>query len=255
MRSYYIEHKFILNNILLYLQTSNRRYLEVAQSEIRHAKELDFKIKTQTEYEKKEDVDSSHGPGRMTMFLLNSKGELYFNGGTLTIYNDDPKAVPNSHINVYIVELKDTETHTKIYATNPTADDHPYDFNTVFKEQYTVFPDKTVNTTEHAWESFEHFYKDTAGNWQTIKAGYHTPYRSLDFKSAYWRDGHKHSVDYIPTIDATGQEFLLSGKTKATKEFKFIPLAENVKYKKQYLEWLEKFDKLQYYTWEHFIIN
>ena len=83
--------EFALNNILLFLETNNKRYLEVSQSEIKLAKEVDFNIKTQTEYEKGEIVLESHGPGRMAMFLMNNKGEYYCNGGKLTIYEDDPE--------------------------------------------------------------------------------------------------------------------------------------------------------------------
>ena len=250
--------EFALNNILLFLKTSNKHYLEVAQPEIKKARDFDLQVKTQADYEKNEFVAESHGLGRMAMFLLNSKGEHYINGGILTIYEDDPKKSPNSHTNIYKIELKDKNTHDRIWDTNPTADDKPYDFNAVFQQQFTVYPDKAVETTEHAWESFTHFYKDADGNLQTIKVGYHTPYRTLDFKSAYWKDGHKHSVDYITTIDVTGQMFVIRDQKsiKETKRFDFVPTAENVKYLQQYLEWIAKFEKLQFYiSWEYFIIN
>ena len=138
------------------------------------------------------------------------------------------------------MELKDKETHEKLYSTNPTAEDCPYDFNALFVSQYTVYPNNTADTTAHAYESFDHFYKDSNGKKQVIKHGYHTPFRSIDFKSAFWKNGHEHTTDYIFTINEQGQSFLINTKIndqeKQFKTFIFEPLPENIKYLKQYLD-------------------
>ena len=168
----------VLNAMYEYLQTKDKKFIEPFQEEIKFLKHIDYSITSYTEYD---NLDyESHAPSRILLFLINYFGEMFFNNAELTIYNDDRSLTPAyPHTNKYKLILKDIDTHNYLTPTNPTPKDEPYDFNTVFIEQYT-----NNNPTEyiHAYDGFKKV-EDKKNN--TFKYGaYGIPKRTLDFKSA-----------------------------------------------------------------------
>ena len=55
------------------------------------------------------------------------------------------------------------ETNYNLFNTNPTKDDLPYDFDTKFINQQTVYSDKIVDSTSHAYNSLSCKVKDYKG--------------------------------------------------------------------------------------------
>ena len=206
------------------------------------AKDVDYSSKTQAENDKSKFKDKSHGLGRMLMFLLNYYGETYLADGFLTVYDDDPRSFGSSHANTYKLELKDPETHDKFGDYSPTAEDKPYDFNSQFIKQITTYPEgNRVDTTITAWDSFQKAYT--------------TPVRTFDFKSAFWKSGHEHSVNYILRIDFKLNLHVINRITKEEKIFEFIPNPEHEEFLKKYSEMLSVMWQLGDYAWNNFIIK
>ena len=246
----YIEYTVLYNvlfNIKNFSTTGNRAFIEDIQEDIKLAKNIDYSIKTQAEYNKKQNfIESSHGPKRSAMFLLNYFGELYLHEGSLTIEADDPTTSKAVHMNTYQLSLKDLDTHIKLYQGNPTKEDRPYDFNTKFKAQKTYFIEsgKLVDTTGNPWDSFQNVYTE--------------PYRTLDFKGAFWKSGNEHSVHYILQLQEDTNLACYIAGTKITKKIIFEPLPTALQYHKKYfevLELIEFFNKHWYLTWDNFIFN
>ena len=155
-----------------------------------------------------------------------------------------PYLAKANHHNYYLIELKDKDSHDKIYPGNPTKDDKPYDFNLKFIRQVTVYRDtgKQEDTTTHAYDSF-------AGCYQS-------PVRIADFKSALWKKNHEHDVNYIFKIDFDGQLHVLDARDLTEKRFTLV--TDGADYLlNRYLELLTliKEDKLTYFTWDNFILN
>ena len=242
------ELAFAIENIYKYLQTRDSKCLQVAQNEIKKAKEIDFSIKTYQEYRLNEAfIPSSHGVNRMAVMLLNSLGENYLEQGILTIHQDDPKLGFAEHTNTYRLVLKDIDTHINFYTGNPTAEDKPYDFDTNFISQITRYQNgNTADTTKHAWDSFN--------------PGYKNPIRTLDFKSALWKKDHEHFVNYIFQIMDDGSMVVFApGKRDQLKQIEFKPKPENLHYLDQYLQLLSSikaFDsKIYNLNWDNFILK
>ena len=232
--------------MLKYYKSGNRQDLAVAQAEIIHSMEIDYAVKTQPENDSKEEnafIEESHGPNRMLVMLANYYGEQYCNGNTIIIYDDDPKPGKANHHNKYIFKLKDPETHKAIYPGNPTKKDKPYDFDLEFIQQVTVYADgNQVDTTDRAYDSFANCYQETV--------------RTLDFKSAFWKDDHKHAVNYIFTIGFNGELKLLDAKTNEEKQFTFGDLGTKY-FLEKYLETLQliKSEKFKHFSWREFILG
>ena len=172
----------MINILYDYYYTNDRKVLDNNRDLLLKIKNADYGSTTQTEYSTGQSFnETTHGPGRMIIFLLNYYGEKYLENGTLTIYEDDPKVFSNSHTNTYKLILKDPETHDTFGGYTPTADDKPYDFNSLFQSQITVYKEngKQDNTTTTAWESFH------GSKLIERQKGYYTPRRTFDFKSAY----------------------------------------------------------------------
>ena len=169
----YEDIEFVLESIDSYLRTGNTKFLEKAQIEIKNVKEIDYLIKTKSEYDRGVFIEASHGPARILMFYINYLGEILLDESTITIYEDDPNGINTKHNNTYILKLKDKETHFNLFNTNPTAESKPYDFDTEFKQQYTVYSDKITDTTLHPYDTFG------------INRSYRKPARTLDFKGAF----------------------------------------------------------------------
>ncbi len=231
-----------------YLLTRDSSHLIAAQSEIKKAKEIDFAIKTYAEYDLKEAfVPSSHGVNRMAIMLLNSYGECYLNNGQLSISADDPESGYADHTNTYTLRLKDAHTHLQIYKGNPSGAAKPYDFDTSFVSQITTYQDgRQDNTTDRAWDSFN--------------KGYHTPSRTLDFKSALWKKDHEHFVNYILQILDTGKLIVYQpGKKDQPKQIRFLPDEAHKGYLMQYLNllrYIRHFDTRLYdLSWDNFILK
>lgn len=217
------ELEFALWSIYSYIVTQDSKFLKNAQYEIKLAKEIDYAIKTYQEYEKGEFIESTHGPGRMTMFYTNALLEVYLDEGTVTVYGDDPINSPIAHNNTYKISLKDKDTHTSIYSTNPTADSEPYDFNATFIKQITVFPDKTADTTAHAYDSIG------------LNKGYRTPIRKFEAKGFLWKKGHEHIANYIFHGTKDCGIKLLDRISNTEKKFEFTPSSpEKLKYLNKY---------------------
>lgn len=232
------------NAILKYYESGNRQDLVFAQAEIIHSMEIDYSIKTLSEYNKKIDfIKESHGPNRMLMMLANYYGEQYCNGNAIIIYDDDPRSGKSAHHNKYVFSLKDPNTHNQILPGNPKKENEPYDFNLKFLSQITIYPEGNAeDTTQHAYDSF-------AGCYQK-------PVRKLDFKSAFWKKDHEHNVHYIFTIDFDGNLKLLEASTLKEKRFDFI--SSNTQYfLQEYLKVLDiiRSGKFNYYDWETFILH
>ena len=229
-----------------------------AQDDIKLAKEIDYAIKTKSEYEDGIDfIGQSHGPARMAIFLLNAFGEFYCNRGKLTIYSDDPYSNPEypAHINSYVLSLKDYDSHINLYKGNPTPEDYPYDFNAGFIAQLTKYPNQEVeaNTTDTSFESF--------GKTALIvrEKGYHFPKRTLDFKSAFWNletSKDTHRVDYIIQIGFDGILKVYNRYTKEQKDIIFEPGAPGAQnlYNK-YMQTLHIVKRLKSHSWDEFILD
>ena len=230
-----------------YVVTNDRELLKQNQDLILLAKDADYGAKTQQEFEKKVEFDEkTHGVGRMLMFLLNYYGEEYLNKGQLTILDDDPKVYSSSHLNTYRLELKDPDTHNNFGDYAPTADDKPYDFNSIFLKQFTKYQDdKIVDTTKTAWDSFQKAYT--------------TPIRTFDFKSAFWKDGHEHEVNYILQIDYKLKLHVINRITKEEKQFDFIPAKGHEGFLQKYGSLLNEMwrgsGQLVEYAWSNFILS
>ena len=248
----YIDYKIlyeVLCKVKEFISTGNRAILEDIQDELKLARTVDYSIKTKLEYKNQQDfIESSHGPKRSAVFLLNYFGEFYLHGGSLTIEDDDLRKGSASHTNTYQLELKDISTHSRLYCGNPTKADQPYDFNTVFKSQVTQFENsgKSVDTTDKPWDSYQNAYTE--------------PYRTLDFKSAFWQDGSEHGVHYILQLNADKTLSCYKGGTKLAKKITFTPRAtlDSTYYFDKYFEVLaliEFFNKHWYLTWDSFIFN
>ena len=240
----------VLRNIYNFEQTKDFAYISFIQNEIKLARDLDYSIKTKREYAQNATfIESTHNPARMCMFLHNRHGEFFMDGGTLTIKNDDPQPMTNSHTNTYRLALKDPETHNRLYEGNPTSEDEPYDFNTEFISQITNYPNGSADSTAHAWESFSS---------PTRSGGYKIPARKIDFKGAFWSKGGEHNTQYI--LQLTDDERLICERsyTKERKEITFTP-AEGAKvyYQKYFevLQWINFFNQNKCDTWNKYIIN
>ena len=225
-----------------YVVTGDKNILIEHQDLILLATAVDYSLKTQAENDNSEFKDKSHGLGRMLMFLLNYYGEAYLADGFLTIYDDDPRTFSSSHANTYKLELKDPETHNKFGEYNPTAEDKPYDFDSQFIKQITAYSDgNKVDTTVTAWDSFQKAYT--------------TPIRTFDFKSAFWKSGHEHLVNYILRIDFKLNLHVINRVTKKEKSFEFVPSPEHEEFLKKYSEMLSVMWQLGEYAWSNFIIE
>ena len=234
----------VINIIQDYALTGDREILKQEDNKklLLLAKNVDYSAKTQAEYDNSEFKDLSHGIGRMIMFLLNYYGEKYLDKGILTIQDDDPKPFSSSHTNTYQLVLKDPETHDKFGEYNPTAEDAPYDFNSKFIKQLTYYPDdKVVDTTATAWDSFQKAYT--------------RPVRTFDFKSAFWKHGHEHLVNYILQIDSNSTLHLLNRITKKEKVFTFVPTPEHKEFLVKYVNLIHVMRKFEEYAWSNFIID
>lgn len=235
----------VLRNIRKFEETNDFSYLEPIQDEIKLASYIDYSIKTPKEYKLKCDfIEDSHGPARMGVFVLSYYGEFYCNQGLLTIKKDDPSHQNNSHTNTYRLVLKDIETHTRLYTGNPTYEDDPYDFNTIFISQITEYPNGPANTTTHSWDSFQRCYTE--------------PYRRLDFKSALWQSGGEHSVHYILQLPQFGPLECLKGQSHEHKEIEFKPAANTKDY---YINYLATLDLIKFFkshncdSWDRYLIK
>ena len=225
-----------------YVATGDKNILIENQDLILLAAAVDYSSKTQAEHDNSEFKDKSHGLGRMLMFLLNYYGEAYLADGFLTIYDDDPRTFSSSHANTYKLKLKDPGTHNKFGDYSPTAEDKPYDFDSRFIKQITAYSDgNKVDTTATAWDSFQKAYT--------------TPIRTFDFKSAFWKSGHEHLVNYILRIDFKLNLHVINRVTKKEKAFEFIPNPEHEEFLKKYGEMLSVMWQLGDYDWTNFIIE
>lgn len=250
----YIEYAVlerVIYNIANYIETLDKKYLLDIQEEIKLAKEIDESILTKTEYANKgQFIASSHSPSRMAIFLLNYFGEHYLNQGELTIKFDDPfENYVNTHDNTYRLVLKDIDTHEKLYKGNPTSADEPYDFNSEFIRQITHYPNNTVDTTTTAWESFVHS--------SNLRSGYFTPKRTFDFKSAFWKSGGEHRVNYILKLDFNGELKLFNRVSKAERVFEFKAASNSLAFYDKYFQVLSiiKLFNQHQITWMDCIIN
>ena len=225
-----------------YVVTGDKNILIEHQDLILLATAVDYSSKTQAENDNSEFKDKSHGLGRMLMFLLNYYGEVYLADGFLTIYDDDPRTFSSSHANTYKLKLKDPETHDKFGEYNPTAEDKPYDFDSRFIKQITAYSDgNKVDTTDTAWDSFQKAYT--------------TPIRTFDFKSAFWKSGHEHLVNYVLQIDFKLNLHVINRVTKKEKSFEFVSNPEHEEFLKKYSEMLSVMWQLGDYAWTNFIIE
>ena len=225
-----------------YVVTGDKNILIEHQDLILLATAVDYSSKTQAENDNSEFKDKSHGLGRMLMFLLNYYGEAYLSDGFLTIYDDDPRTFSSSHANTYKLKLKDPGTHNKFGDYSPTAEDKPYDFDSRFIKQITAYSDgNKVDTTVTAWDSFQKTYT--------------TPIRTFDFKSAFWKSGHEHLVNYILRIDFKLNLHVINRVTKKEKVFEFVPSPEHEEFLKKYSEMLSVMWQLGEYAWSNFIIE
>ena len=221
----------------------DRTALEQNQDLFKLARDVDYSSKTQKEYETNSDFDpSSHGIGRMIMFLLNYYGEKYLSDGQLTISADDPKIFNTLHTNTYILKLKDPETHEQFGGYNPVAEDKPYDFDSQFIQQITYYPDKTaVDTTATAWDSFQKTYS--------------IPARTFDFKSAFWKKGHEHFVDYILQIDSKSILHVINRSSKQERQFAFSPADGHEQFLAKYNALISIMWQFSDYAWSNFILD
>jgi len=233
----------LVDLIKVYVVSSDKSILEKNQDLILAARDADYSAKTQKEFDNQSKFDeSSHGIGRMIMFLLNHYGEHYLDGGELTIFVDDPKVFSSAHDNIYRLALKDADTHDNFGDEyNPTAEDKPYDFDSRFIKQTTRYSDdNTVDTTATAWDSFQKAYT--------------TPTRTFDFKSAFWKSGHEHFVNYILQIDSNLNLHVINRITKEEKQFNFIALESHKGYLDKYKSMLNTMYELGDYAWSNFIL-
>lgn len=267
------ELEFVFNSLDRYLQTNDITFLESAQSIIKKAQAIDFAIKTlpELDYAKETGTDvfleNTHGIGRMLMFLINYYGELYCNSAILTIYNDDPPYSKFLHINTYKLCLRNPSTHDRLFATNARAEDLPYDFDTCFQRQITIATNidgsiKETLTTATAYDSMPWLASanknaDGTINYVFEKPDYRIPRRTLDFKSAFWKSGHKHSVNYIMqlTNDNNFKVFSTNIGNSNEKVIAFEPLPENKIYYNLYYFWVNKFSKFENLRWDQFILT
>jgi len=225
-----------------YALTNDKELLKKHQDLILLAKDVDYSSKTQAENDNSDFKDNSHGLGRMIMFLLNYYGESYLSDGILTIYGDDPRAFSSSHTNTYRLDLKDPETHNKFGDYSPTAEDKPYDFDSQFIKQITSYPDgNETDTTATAWDSFQKAYT--------------TPVRTFDFKSAFWKSGHEHSVNYILQIDSKLNLHVFNRVTKEEKIIEFVPVAEHEEFLNKYSKMIDIMWQFGEYAWSNFILD
>ena len=250
----YIEYSTIeqiIYGIADYLKTSDKKYLLNIQEEIKLAKEIDESIMTKIEYASNcQFIAASHTPSRMAVFLLNYFGEHYLNQGEITIKSDDPSdRCTYTHDNTYRLVFKDIDTHEKLYKGNPTAEDDPYDFNSEFISQLTHYPNNTTDTTATAWESFVHS--------PNFRPRYFTPKRTFDFKSALWKSGGEHKVNYILKLDFDRELRLFNRVSKAEKCFEFIAAPEVSTFYDKYFQVLDMIRLFNQYqiTWTDCIIN
>lgn len=257
--------------IYQYLETGDISYINEYQKEIKLSKSIDFSIRTKDEFaaskavkankefmekrsEAKADeiiIPSSHGVIRMYIFLMSHFGELFCDNGTLIVKDDDRYSGKTSHMNKYVLHLKDQTTYDRLVRGNPTAKDQPYDFTSDFCEQITFYPDgKIVDTTKTAYDSFIGEYK--------------RPFRKFEFKSALWTTGqYLHNSDYVIQITRSG-EFIVrnSRDLKIQKDVIFEPAHGAEKYLAAYLSALDFIDKLKKYTevlsdldWDRYILD
>lgn len=243
-----------LNAILEYLTTKNKEALQAAQREIKLAKEIDYAIKTR-ESPREETSEKSastnqisnkaHKPARMLILgPLSLYGELYAANGLFTIYKDDPDKSKYSHTNIYKLILRNADTHYNIYPRDATVAEGPWDFDTEFIKQFTVYPNDTVDTTATAWDSFQRAYTE--------------PKRRFEFKSALWDSTswrNTHWADYIITLSKTGELEVLSQITREKQEFLFEPNSKADYYLTKYLYWLAKFPMFTNHYWDEFILT
>ena len=250
----YIEYSTIeqiVYGIADYLKTSDKKYLLNIQEEMKLAKEIDGSIMTKSEYSNNgQFIAASHSPSRLAVFLLNYFGEHYLDRGELTIKSDDPSdRYTNTHDNTYRLVLKDIDTHERLYKGNPTAEDDPYDFNSEFIRQITHYPNNTVDTTATSWESFAHEPK--------FRPGYFTPKRTFDFKSALWKSGGEHKVNYILKLDFDRKLKLFNRLSKVEKSFKFTAASGVSTFYDKYFQVLDIIKLFNNYqiTWADCIIS
>lgn len=238
------ELEFALWSIYSYIKTQDIRFLENAQREIKLAKEIDYSIKTYQEYEENKFIESTHGPGRKAMFFIDSLLEMYLDDGIITIYGDDPVNSTITHNNTYKLSLKDKDTHTSIYNTNPTADSEPYDFNATFIKQITVYTDKVVDTTAHAYDSIG------------LNKGYRAPIRKFEAKGFLWKKGHEHFANYILHGTKDCGIKLLDRVSNTEKKFEFTPSSsEKLKYLDKYYYWINLFPVFEFLIWDTYILD
>lgn len=238
------ELEFALWSIYSYIITKDSRFLKNAQHEIKLAKEIDYFIKTHQEYEKGEFIESTHGPARMYMFYINSLLEIYLDEGTVTVYGDDPINSTITHNNTYKLSLKDKDTHTSIYSTNPTADSEPYDFNATFIKQDTVYSDKIVDTTAHAYDSIG------------LNRCYRTPIRKFEAKGFLWKKDHEHIANYIFHGTKDCGIKLLDRISNTEKKFEFTPSSpEKLNYLNKYYYWINLFPVFEFLIWDSYILD
>lgn len=246
----YIDYA-VLDDLLLTklpsIMKGDRALLLESQELLKLAREIDYSIKTKTEYKTKQSfVEFSHGPGRLAIFLLNYFGECYLHKGLLTIKEDDPTLGRANHTNTYQLELKDLDTHLKLYKGNPTKEDDPYDFNTIFVKQISQFIDtgRIQDTTKNPWDSYQNTYTE--------------PSRTLDFKSAFWNSGSEHEVNYILQLSSSKELICYTGGTKERKNIVFTPSAQAEDYFNKYfttLSLINYLDQYQGLTWNNFILK
>ena len=242
----------VLEGIHNYELTKDITHIAPIQDEIKLARDIDYSIKTKSEYDNKATFDeSSHNPARMAVFKLNKHGEFYIENGIVIIKNDDPCPVKNSHTNTYRLTLKDPETHLRLYRGNPTKQDEPYDFNTMFISQITHYPNGAADSTPHPWESFSNPKKG-------LTCGYRPPARKLDFKSALWKKKGEHDTHYILQLQRNGQLVCMRSDTKEIKDFTFIPAPGVEQHRVEYFKTLDLIDFFNQHNcldWNKYIID
>lgn len=246
----YIDYA-LLDSLLLTklpaIMKGDRALLVETQELLKLAREIDYSIKTKAEYKTKQSfIESSHGPSRLAVFLLNNFGECYLHKGLLTIEEDDPTFGLANHTNTYRLELKDLDTHLKLYKGNPTKEDEPYDFNTVFIKQVTQFTDtgRILDPTKNPWDSYANAFTE--------------PSRTLDFKSAFWNSGSEHDVNYILQLSASKELLCYTGGTRKRKNIVFSPDIQAKDYFNKYFATLDLVNYLNQYqglTWNNFILK
>ena len=239
-------------SIFKYLKYKNKQVLLENQANIKKARDILDTIKTPEELSHNIFIKKDHGVLRGSFFLLHNFGECYLNSGTLTIHTDDPIKRSADHSNTYKLISKNEKATLNLYTGNARSEDNPYDFDTEFVSQITHYytTASSVDTTKTAFDSF--------------KSKYITPKRKIDLKTAFWKQGHEHDVDYIIKINKDGTLTVFNTKySSESKNVEFIPadkkcetfltrykgLAQTISYFKE----LEK--KGEDLSWEAFILD